>query len=537
MTFTPTAEQQAIIDKSKTGASFVVTALAGTGKTTTLKRVCLESPERNYLYVAFNNKVAKDFRDWAAKEGITNVRAMTGDAIGRAYVHNTRYAPYGLDIGKRIGDGLTRGKEIYKVFKFKDQTLKEYPDPKAEKKEEIVRLSGAELVNYVKDAVNNFCISTDEMILPKHFDTYEPNDDVIRYAIQLWEDYNNEQFGKLRLPFQVIFKIFALDAPSMQKPYDPRDHYHFDALLIDEAQDTNPVAGKQYMAQEAMQIIYVGDPNQAIYGFRGAEDEMQKRSDLEVLPLTESWRFGSNIAEFANQALAKMNSATYLQGNAPDPGNVFISTYEQSLEDIDAIVQRTNSGCLTSIFALLHLGIRPMVDDKTKAEIVSLVETLAYLAGQSSKPTKIDSELEDYETLAEVKKAIEQRKLPNRIKILLDMVEDEKQGGSKGILETIKPVSNRGKYGVRIITTHRAKGDEWDNVLLGNDFFTPRWDFKEDKVIMPAKSEMMLIYVAATRAMKSLRYPRSLEFVRMSMSEIADDLQNRYRRSNEERDC
>lgn len=37
--FKPSEQQQEIIDASKTGESFVVNALAGTGKTTTLKQM------------------------------------------------------------------------------------------------------------------------------------------------------------------------------------------------------------------------------------------------------------------------------------------------------------------------------------------------------------------------------------------------------------------------------------------------------------------------------------------------------------------
>jgi superfamily I DNA/RNA helicase len=531
MTFTPTAEQQAIIDLSKTGESFTVTALAGTGKTTTLKQICKESPERNYLYVAFNNTVAKDFREWVKKEGITNVKAMTGDAIAVAYINHTQYAPYNLALGSRIGDGLRLGKDIAKHFEFKELTLKEYPDPKGKKQEETVTLTITETINYLKKGIENFCISIDDKILPKHFDKYEPTKDAISYANTMWEDYNDPEGGVLKMQFYAIFKMFALSAPSMRRPYDPKDDFYFDTLLIDEAQDTNPVAGKQYKDQHDMQVIYVGDPNQAIYGFRGAEDEMQKRSDLKVLPLTESWRFGSNIANFANHALGKLKSPTYLQGNAPDPGEVILGIANNA----DAIVQRTNSGCLTSILYLLHNGERPLVDAKTKEEIISLVASLSYFAGLGPKPVKIDEELEEFDTIGAIEDAIEKKQLPNRIRILLEIVLDEKQG-PEYLLELLAPVSNRGHKGTRIITTHRAKGDEWDVVQLGSDFFGPRWDKEDQKVLMPDPSELMLVYVAATRAKKELYYNYATKFILMTEDEIYQDLRSRYE-SNSERNC
>lgn len=533
MSFKPTHQQQAIIDFAGSGESFVVNALAGTGKTTTLKQVCLAYPERQFLYVAFNNTVAKDFADWVAEEGITNVVSKTGDAVARSYVQNVYYKPYGLDIGKRIGSGITRSRDIVELFNFKSLTLsKRKPGSKNGIEEpSMAKLTMRELVSYLKDGLEKFSISADESLLDKHFEKYIPTPTVFEYALELWEDYNNPEDGQLHLPFWAIYKIFALDSPTMKYSYNPAEDKVFDTLLIDEAQDTNPVAGVQYRRQADMQIIYVGDPNQAIYGFRGAEDEMQKRTDLQTLPLTESWRFGENIAEFANNVLNKLESKNYLQGNSPYSGEVKFGV----LQEPDAIIQRTNSGCFMAILYLLNTGMRPMVDPKTKQELVSLTESLGYLAGLSSAPYKISEELQDYDSIAAVEEALEKRDLPLRIKMILEIVEDSKRGPDY-LLDLLKPLSLRGHKGVRVITTHRAKGDEWDNVQLGGDFFTPRWDKEEKQVIMPHPSELMLIYVAATRAQKTLSYNHSTKWVLMSEEEIYDDLYRRYE-LNEEANC
>jgi len=529
-----TQEQEAIVEKSLTGESFIVDALAGTGKTTTIKEICLASPNKQFLYTAFNKSVVGDFKKWIAKNKISNVRAMTGDAVGRAYVHHTKYAPYDLDIGKRISSGMRYASDIAAHFKIQPLTLKEYPDPKALKKEEVKLLKPKEVVTYVKEAIEAFCISTDATILPKHFDIYEPDSMALEYANMFWEDYNDARAGVLKLEFYAMYKIFALEAPSMKRPYDTSDPKVFDTILLDEAQDTNPVAGAQYRIQKDMQIIYVGDPHQAIYGFRGAEDEMQKRSDLESLPLTISWRCPSEIAGFGNKTLEKLSAKNLMKGNPNSGGKVVFGL----IEDPDTIVHRTNSGCLISILHLLNIGQRPRVDADTKKSIVSLIKSLAYFAGHANKPETVDEELEEFESLDEIKKALSQKKLPYRISILLDIIEDPNRGYA-GFLESIEALNALGHKGINIITTHKAKGLEWDSVQLASDFFGPRWDYENQKVIMPHKAELRLIYVAGTRAKKVLGYTERTRFVLMSKEEIYQELKAKADeiRRNPEADC
>src|SRR3977135_2642616 len=60
----PTEEQDAILSKVKTSnTNFVINALAGTGKTTTLEMVQAVSKDQPVLYLAFNKKVADEAKD------------------------------------------------------------------------------------------------------------------------------------------------------------------------------------------------------------------------------------------------------------------------------------------------------------------------------------------------------------------------------------------------------------------------------------------------------------------------------------------
>ena len=56
----PTDEQSEIVDIAKCGESGVVEALAGTGKSTTLRMISMEMAARRGLLVVFNRSVADE---------------------------------------------------------------------------------------------------------------------------------------------------------------------------------------------------------------------------------------------------------------------------------------------------------------------------------------------------------------------------------------------------------------------------------------------------------------------------------------------
>lgn len=65
-----------------------------------------------------------------------------------------------------------------------------------------------------------------------------------------------------------------------------------DFLLLDEAQDTNPVVEQTFNTQrDHAQLVMVGDSAQAIYQWRGARDVMTTFPGI-LLALSKSFRFG-----------------------------------------------------------------------------------------------------------------------------------------------------------------------------------------------------------------------------------------------------
>lgn len=83
-----------------------------------------------------------------------------------------------------------------------------------------------------------------------------------------------------------------------------------DLLLVDEFQDTNPIQLKIFLklTKVANQSIWVGDPKQSIYGFRGAAPDLMKAvmdstDNIDNLPY--SWRSRQDLVHLCNGLFVK----------------------------------------------------------------------------------------------------------------------------------------------------------------------------------------------------------------------------------------
>ena len=84
---TLTAEQQGFIDKAKTGANILVDACIGSGKTTTIQRLCCELPqELNVLYLTYNRLLKVDAKTKIKSRNttVTNYHGYAYSVLSRA---------------------------------------------------------------------------------------------------------------------------------------------------------------------------------------------------------------------------------------------------------------------------------------------------------------------------------------------------------------------------------------------------------------------------------------------------------------------
>ena len=274
-----TDEQQAVVH-SRSEALKVV-AFAGAGKTSTLRAYAKARPERRMLYLAFNNAIARE----AGGRFTPNVTCLTTHslafrAVGHAYRHkltnNIRANQAAQALELNPGDSSSLGHANQSLLAL-------------------------------KHFLSTSCVDLEEFVdLVSDERKHQPA--AIEGATRLWQtmcDPGNEAMPMLHDGY---LKLYQLSAPRLD----------YDTILFDEAQDANPVT-LAIIRQQSCAKVFVGDPHQQIYQFRYAENAMADPSLTDELFLTESFRFGDEIAAAANRLLAVKREGNAVRGGRRVP--------------------------------------------------------------------------------------------------------------------------------------------------------------------------------------------------------------------------
>lgn len=270
----------------------LVIAGAGSGKTkvlTTRIANLIENgiPSYNILAITFTNKAAKEMRD-----RLSNIVPDNNAFVGTFHSLGVRIirenAPLlGLDRNFSIIDSDDVISLIKKIMK--DLGL----DPKL--------TSPAYIRNKISN-IKNEMLSSDDIV--KFYNT--PQDKVAERVyyeyIDILKKNNSVDFDDLlRLPV-ILFQ----EHPEVLESYQDRFKY----ILIDEYQDTNEVQYKlsKLLAKKYKNIFIVGDPDQSIYMFRGANfrnilNFEKDYQNAKVIPLEENYRSTKYILDAANSVI------------------------------------------------------------------------------------------------------------------------------------------------------------------------------------------------------------------------------------------
>lgn len=119
----------------------------------------------------------------------------------------------------------------------------------------------------------------------------------------------------------------------------------FPILVVDEYQDLGHPLDQivRCLCFEAgMRLIAVGDPDQSIYGFNGAEPSLLKdlasRQDVEVVRLRLNYRCGSRIIQASEAALAENRG---FSSDRDEPGMVFFQEKRQGIKQQASYICKT----------------------------------------------------------------------------------------------------------------------------------------------------------------------------------------------------
>ena len=263
----------------------------------------------------------------------------------------------------------------------------------------------------------------------------------------------------------------AADLLLEDATFAEQTHWRYRHLSVDEFQDVNPA---QYRLLRALMgdrrdLCVVGDPNQAIYGWNGADPGLLATlpdllPELEVVHLDANHRCSPQVVDAARAALGPVDVAPPRSATAPGPMPT-VTAYVDDRDEADAVASR--------ILARAEAGT-------AWADMAVLART--------------------HDQLTVVRLALDRAGVPCRFAPAPDAPDVERPTPAAGGTRMTTTVG-RGEPGggVELATFHRAKGLEWEVVsVVGlEEGFVPIVHATTEEAVA---EERRLLYVALTRA-------------------------------------
>lgn len=477
MSFTPTAEQVAILEAAKTHDVIKVEAKSGSGKTSTLVLLAQQNQNKS-LYLAFNKTVA----DEAKSKFPSHVDCRT--------IHSMAYAAYGRQLHHKLS--RSRGEGYVNVAGTPSEIAKFYSIQDINKRGFV--LKARVIATLVKETVGRFQNSADLSIEKQHVpkrtltktleDNPEVNKDdlitqVLYYADRLWKDRIDVDSVVLA-EHDTYLKMWHLSSPQL----------NYDTVYLDESNDSNPIT-LDLLNQQKCKKVFVGDSKQSVYAFRLAVDAMNLIK-APCFPLTKSFRFGQDVADFANYIINPEHLIVGYEKKDTKIGQVTAKKYTH--------IFRTNGGLLDEAINLTAAGVTCKADIDTR-KFESMLRSAIALRNNDQKNIK-DELITMYNKWEDL---VEEAEDSPELKRIVLIINSGKQWLYLNTIAKMKRVPK--EYDVLLITGHKSKGLEWDDVIIADDFATDmvikgdQGDGKYDQ------QEVNLFYVACTRAMGTLQIP------------------------------
>ena len=248
MTYALTEEQQNIIDAivSPKDQIIAVNAVAGSGKSSTCKAIVETYQPENGFYTAFNKGIITD----SAKKFGNLIEAKTLHALAYKYVK------------------LKKSIEEFNYNSFKNDDL-EY-----EEKLEIIEM----LDNFYRSSYVDL-----DVYITDHPTTDTIEEKVLEYADKMLK-------GEVNPTFNFMLKCLHLLLANKEL------EINFDLFLLDECQDVTPVTLAIFKLIHADCKVLLGDKYQNIYSFMHTVNAFNRLDNLNIFPLTQSFRCSTNVA-------------------------------------------------------------------------------------------------------------------------------------------------------------------------------------------------------------------------------------------------
>lgn len=259
--------------------------------------------------------------------------------------------------------------------------------------------------------------------------------------------------------------------------------------VIDEIISITPHKGEYFDVEVEDTANFFGNgilSHNCIYGWRGSVNAMEKINAPEV-KLTQSFRFGKDIADVAkliiDEEVTGLESIKSIVGEI-DPNKPYTVLYRKNVTLIFEALEMIARG--EKIF--LNIDVR---------DFVSMLESALHLHNKQIKKVKHEL-IVPYATWGDlVNEAQSDPSMGKLVKIV-------QEGRAQEVINNLNfSEKSEATADVILTTSHKAKGLEWDQVVLADDFKSC-YDNK-GKLQKVDQEEDNLLYVACTRARKVLK--------------------------------
>ena len=284
------AQREAVL---QTEGPVLILAGAGSGKTRVLThRIAYLIEEKgvnpwNILAITFTNKAAGEMRDRVDK-----IVGFGSESIWVSTFHSSC-----VRILRRFIDRLGYGTNF---------TIYDTDDQKVLMKDICKKLAIDTKIYKEKMILGAISSAKDEMISPVEFEINSMGDPHKKKIAQAYTEYQKELKKNNALDFDdLLVKTVELfqACPDVLENYQERFRY----IMVDEYQDTNTVQFKfvSLLASKYRNLCVVGDDDQSIYKFRGANignilGFEKVFPDAKVVKLEQNYRSTKNILNAAN---------------------------------------------------------------------------------------------------------------------------------------------------------------------------------------------------------------------------------------------
>ncbi len=322
-----------------TEGPLLVLAGAGSGKTRVLThRVAYLIEEMgvapwNIMAITFTNKAAGEMR-----ERVDRLVSHGAEAVWVSTFHSScvrilrRHIQYlGFDTDFSIYDTDDQKTVMKQVIKALELDPKQYRE-----RAHLSQISAAK----------------DQLISPEEFELNAAGDYRLRQTARIYREYQNQLKKNNALDFDdLIVKAVEL----LEESREVREYYQerFKYVMVDEYQDTNYAQFKlvSLLAGKYRNLCVVGDDDQSIYRFRGADIKNilsfeETFPGAKVVRLEQNYRSTGHILHAANEVIRhnEGRKEKKLWTENGEGEKVRFRQYDQAYEEADGVVKEIRDG-------------------------------------------------------------------------------------------------------------------------------------------------------------------------------------------------